>query len=672
MFCLVLAVTLFSCESDTLETDTPEQELLPSTLVFNRKSGSEMTQLLKKQGLSFLLEASNESAKSNKLYLGDVLETIDSLDNKNYSFNFNIENQKENEFYNLVLNKASDGIDAEPFVLKFISEESSLDSFVASSFDFYKFTGTIERYTLNSFLNSSSFTGKSGEPCDFIEIDNIDTVDDDAFSYGDATPPGGWDSGTQGDGGFTDDGCTMDLIVTHKPPGSNKTFVFGPDSVCQHNFTCEIVFTLVQDCNGPATNKSSGSDCPSANGPVGINIYTSIIDTFSTDLDLSPTYRNFLRERRNESLLTELSLFYHNNGKTLEAKNELSKQIAIAYSLGNGKLKPVTGKIATNDAFAYTHKDTSFDNGKGVLYQLESGLFLAEYGSKRGINGGTVFDQDVSLSHNGKFYYAYNPDEENDYGVVNGYSLGWYEVIIPSESTNTGFENALITALWEGAEFTGRYVLPVEDALIMIDGKDFDGVEQNRVKAAGFFLVGLVPGGKITKAFKPLAKIVKSSEAWATVIKWGDRSHVLKFKLVNGVVDFGRRTDLGKILKTTSGVEAHHLIPWTRGGAHDVIQEAAHAGFHLNMVQNGLGLKKYTKLIGEGLHGNHPAYDSFVVHRLNNFAQNSYDSESALKYLLDTLIPELKNLLVRADNSNMNLNDYFKHIVNPSEGVPGF
>lgn len=133
---------------------------------------------------------------------------------------------------------------------------------------------------------------------------------------------------------------------------------------------------------------------------------------------------------------------------------------------------------------------------------------------------------------------------DNDYGVVNGYSLGWYEVIIPSESTNTGFESALIRALWEGAEFTGRYVLPIEDALIMIDGKDFDGVERNRVAAAGFFLVGLVPGGKITKAFKPLAKVVKGSE-WYKIIKDGTNYVVKTIKVIpTAVMNILRRTVL--------------------------------------------------------------------------------------------------------------------------------
>ncbi len=38
------------------------------------------------------------------------------------------------------------------------------------------------------------------------------------------------------------------------------------------------------------------------------------------------------------------------------------------------------------------------------------------------------------------------------------------------------------------------------------------------------------------------------------------------------------------------------------------------------MLENGIGLEKFTTLIGTGLHGNHPAYDKYVIKRLDDFA----------------------------------------------------
>lgn len=298
MILLFLAVVLFSCEPNAVETDSPEEQLEPSSLVFNRKSASEMTQLLKKQGLSFLVDGSNESGKSKPLYLGDVLETIDSLENINYSFNFNIDNQKENEFFNLVVNKSVNGIDAEPFVLKFISDESTLNEFETSSFDFLSFTGKIERYTLNSFLGSSSFSGKSGEPCDCVDVDNGDT--------GSGSGGGG---GSSGPGGLNPvESCEWTSQTTHTIP-DGRTFEFGPGSTCQHPGECEVVSFLVLKCQGQQSNKFSGcgSGCEDVNGPVAINLISlnnDRIAEINNRIGLTDVQQSFLRS--NKLLLTQL------------------------------------------------------------------------------------------------------------------------------------------------------------------------------------------------------------------------------------------------------------------------------------------------------------------------------------------------------------------------------
>ena len=54
------------------------------------------------------------------------------------------------------------------------------------------------------------------------------------------------------------------------------------------------------------------------------------------------------------------------------------------------------------------------------------------------------------------------------------------------------------------------------------------------------------------------------------------------------------------------------------------------------MLQNGIGLEKYTTLIGKGMLGNHPAYDKLIL--------------------------DLKKRIIEAKNSGMNLNEYFKNI----------
>ena len=67
------------------------------------------------------------------------------------------------------------------------------------------------------------------------------------------------------------------------------------------------------------------------------------------------------------------------------------------------------------------------------------------------------------------------------------------------------------------------------------------------------------------------------------------------------------------------------------------------------MVENGIGLEKYTKLVGEGLHGNHPAYDAFIEFRLSNFTKsNSTDARrSVFRYVA------LKASVIACDNAEI-------------------
>ena len=138
----------------------------------------------------------------------------------------------------------------------------------------------------------------------------------------------------------------------------------------------------------------------------------------------------------------------------------------------------------------------------------------------------------------------------------------------------------------------------------------------------------------------------------------------------NGQISFGDRKKLRTLLGTTED-EAHHILTWTKSGDHIIVQAAAKDGFHLNMLENGVGLEKYSADFDTGLHGNHPQYDNYVVHRLFEFKQAfpDYTPKSANKFIQETLIPELNELIEEAGGSSLNLNEYFKQIINPPLGT---
>ncbi|MFL0121197.1 hypothetical protein [Tenacibaculum maritimum] len=102
-----------------------------------------------------------------------------------------------------------------------------------------------------------------------------------------------------------------------------------------------------------------------------------------------------------------------------------------------------------------------------------------------------------------------------------------------------------------------------------------------------------------------------------------------------------------------------------------MIQKAPNAGFHVNDAVNGIALKKFRKLIGEGLHGNHPKYDDVVQHLLNKYSNDFPNAtpQQAKSFLEDNLIPELLGWIERAKTSGLNLNEYFKQIVKPHYGI---
>ena len=182
--------------------------------------------------------------------------------------------------------------------------------------------------------------------------------------------------------------------------------------------------------------------------------------------------------------------------------------------------------------------------------------------------------------------------------------------------------------------------------------------------------------GNLFKQFDVASEFAKglTSVTKSFVNKNGNTVNLV-WKKVGNKIEFGSRSDIRLTLGLTSGTgtEAHHIITWTKGGDHKIVQLAAEDGFHLNMFENAVELEKYFEGVG-GMHGNHPAFDAFMEFRLNDFDSRNpvLSAAKANEYLQQILIPELSTHINGAKNSTLNLNEYFKQIVNPNTGVPGF
>ncbi len=314
---------------------------------------------------------------------------------------------------------------------------------------------------------------------------------------------------------------------------------------------------------------------------------------------------------------------------------------------------PEAGKINDLDYLEYTNVTRDWAGTGNTLYELKNGLFLGAFVGKRKLVEADLYNSESSLNFDNRFYYIFNEDTEK-----------WHELTIPAKGSPGTIEPKLITYFWNGGKFIGRYILPIEDAIIFVDGKDWDGVEQSRALAAGFILVGIVPGSKIVK---PLSKVAKGTIVTAKIYKVAGKTVKLTFKKIDGLISFGNRSQLRDILNINEALyEAHHIVPWAKK-TDGVVQKAADAGFHMNDPTNGVALEKFSRITGDGLHGNHPAYDTFVQKQLDDFQRDfpNATGQQAKDFLETELIPDLIDYIEAAKNyTGGNLNDYFKNVVN--------
>ena len=124
---------------------------------------------------------------------------------------------------------------------------------------------------------------------------------------------------------------------------------------------------------------------------------------------------------------------------------------------------------------------------------------------------------------------------------------------------------------------------------------------------------------------------------------------VLKWILgTDGIIKFGYRSQLRKVLQLTDAAkQAHHIIPWEFAN-YAIVQKAAKSAeaFHMNDILNGVPLPTTGHLTGHNLYNNKVGQ---ILTKLNN---QSPTNEIAYKKLTDFSI-YLKNLIINNPNKNL-------------------
>lgn len=199
------------------------------------------------------------------------------------------------------------------------------------------------------------------------------------------------------------------------------------------------------------------------------------------------------------------------NNTTTIAEALLRVNIELATKNNDGWVAR-NGNYRNRSSIKYTHVKT--DLLGNTYYRLENGDYTINSQVQSLLN---VQDRNISQipsSEDGGTYDYYWSEDTQQH----------YEMKLPPEDKPLDASlDFLINAFWDGAQFTGRYIIPVEDVIILIDGKDFDGQEANQALAGGMLLVGFIPGGKI---LKPLARVVEGTHAIKLIIQVGDKTIV--------------------------------------------------------------------------------------------------------------------------------------------------
>ena len=255
----------------------------------------------------------------------------------------------------------------------------------------------------------------------------------------------------------------------------------------------------------------------------------------------------------------------------------------------------------------------------------------------------------------------------------------WNGVKTMTPSKMADFAEGAIKQKWENYNFSDKPYMGNHEL-----GKDGVGVVKFAI-GPGALVKGIKETGeKFEKAsiktvinslkrFDIAGEFAKGKKLVENTIEWGGKNFKLKWEKVGNRITFGNRSDLAKILGTTDNIEAHHIMPWKVCEDNEIVQLAALDGFHPNLVENGIGLEKYTKLVGEGLHGNHPAYDDYIKNRLIKYKSlhPNITPKEANEFLQTELIPELKTYISNAKQTDLNLNEYFK-VINKNINLNGY
>ncbi len=335
--------------------------------------------------------------------------------------------------------------------------------------------------------------------------------------------------------------------------------------------------------------------------------------------DLTEEQQELVAEMARSILLDDLKTLYKESGYSAEAANYIKGQLEIEAieKKRTFNFSPRQGKINNRDDQAYTHIAFS---GNYTMYAMEDGSKILESPNQLILDSDGHFNvYNETEVTNYKYHYIKLPGEKT-----------WSRYLLKDPSSTSDELKLLFTlGAREGVKTLARYVLPIEDFKILIDGKDFDGNQVSRWQAAGGIILAVVPGGVLvrggSKVIKAVTKITRTEKYWYVVVKQGNKVYT---RIVNELT-----APTIAIFNNYANNVTSLIDDALRSGKYtdDVIEEAAEVVEDISRARSRkLTWSEVKELFKRGNDFNKKArsnewYDFHEIHLANGKRLDSYD-----------------------------------------------
>lgn len=287
-------------------------------------------------------------------------------------------------------------------------------------------------------------------------------------------------------------------------------------------------------------------------------LYTRQFTTFVGTLD--PELQDFLNHPYHDAIKSDVQEYFLENGFSDESE-ELAIQAINAMILNMDQTfaealltyitfsddKPwiaSTGNFNNVPSLSYTHTRTVYINGRPLQqFKLTNGDLIS--------TGDYGIWQDTNYQVH---YYSQN--------------LGaWFMIPEPSTYSNLDLE-FIWSGFWSAVQTGVRYCTPIEDIIILIDGKDFDGVAQSKAAAGLLIFVDLVPGGKVLKITRKAGHALSAASPVIKItidaISKTQRNLRRQYKYIIDTATSARKGNFGELCTDLDFVEKGYEVLHTR------------------------------------------------------------------------------------------------------------